>query len=185
MLLREIMDEAVGDLQGEELNQFIQATESMLNSLEIAESIRSKDTEDQDAGKDVIRDIHDQMDQHPIFKRYSENARAIVIQKMVNEGKPLASQEELVQFANEKVSKLDNEMLVTNAYDKGEIIRVGRNALGDPQASDSMAYNKGLEVLTEEAIEPDGLVRTKALAVEKMLKNPKELDKLVFEYYEI
>lgn len=179
------MDEAVNELQGEELNQFIQATESMLNGLEIAESIKYKEVENEEASKDIIRDIHDQMDNHPIFKRYSENARAVVIQKMVNEGKPLATQEELVKFANERVSKLNNEMLVSKAYNKDEIIRVGRNSEGDPELSNSMAYNKGLEILIEEAIEPEGLVRTKALAVERMLKNPKELDKLVFEYYGI
>ena len=55
----------------------------------------------------------------------------------------------------------------------------------EEQLGEGMAYQKGIEILTEEAMEPDNLARTKAMAIERMLKNPKELDKLVFDYYEI
>ena len=178
------MDEATSSLQGGELTQFLNATENMLTSLEIAESIGEKSSDDKDAGGDVVQDIEDQMDDHPIFRRYSDNAKAVIIQKMVNDGKPLASQEDLVDFANEKVSGLPNEQLITKAYDKDEIIRVGRNSM-EEQLGEGMAYQKGIEILTEEAMEPDNLARTKAMAIERMLKNPKELDKLVFDYYEI
>lgn len=184
-LTREVMDEATSTLKGEELNQMLQSLEGVLNSLEVADSLNTKELEDDQGSKDIVRDLKDQMDQHPLFRRYSENAKAVLIQKMVNEGKPLATQEELVDFANDKVSHMETELLITKAYGKDEIIRVGRNSMSE-DVGDGVAYNKGIEILNSETVEsPENMVRTKALAVQNILKNPKELDKLVFEYYEI
>lgn len=157
---------------------------NILSNLAILDSVLLKDSVDNKGSTDVLLDLNDQMDKNPLFNHFSSNTRAVLIQKMLNTGKPLATKEELIDFANKKVSKLSNERLIQKAYSKDEIIRIGRNSTTE-KLGDGMNYNKGLEILTEELIEPANLVRVKSQAVQYMLKNPKELDQLIFEYYEI
>lgn len=183
-LMREVMNEATNSLEEQQLGQFMQAADSILDSLEIAESIGIQDKENDAAKDDVIEDLEAQMEENPLFNQFSENTKAVLVQKMINEGKPVATKDDLIEFSEEKLRDLPTDQLVQKAYSKDEIIRVGRSVLGN-DVGDGVAYNKGLEILTEESLEPDNLNRVKALAIEKMIEDPKSLNQLIFEYYEI
>lgn len=183
-LMREVMDEATNSLQKDELSQFMQAADSILNSLEIAESVGIQDSNDSNAKDDIVEDLYSQMNESPIFKRFSENTKAVLVQKMVNDGKPLAEKSDLIEFVEKKLTDLPTDQLVQKAYSKDEIIRIGKSVLDD-DVGDGLSYSKGLEILTEESLEPDNLNRVKALAIENMVEDPKSLNQLIFEYYEI
>lgn len=183
-IAEKLSDKATKIVGNQQLDEFLSAMNNVGNSLSIALSILEKESLSDLVSSDLVRDLEKQISEHPILSKVPEEVKALVIQKMLNAGRGVASKEDLISFLQKSLRSLSNEDLVKKAYGKDEIIRVGRSVIED-KVGDSVLYSRGLEILTEETVEPENLNNVYALIIKRTLRDPKEIEQLVYQYYGI
>jgi hypothetical protein len=183
--LAEIREEAVSTLDKEVLPVFIANLDALAEQLNKTGTSVEKHYQDEQNVDVMKQDLLDQMEEEQIYSDVPPEKRDEIAEKVIGDPKlNLASEEDLGQFIAKELANLEPKELITQAYSKDEIIRVGRS-LSDEKASDGIKYSAGLKQLMELAETPTGFEDIQAQGEKKILSKSKDRLRYLYKYYEV
>jgi hypothetical protein len=184
--LSEIREEAVSTLDKEVLPEFVASFDSLVEKINQTGSIIEKHYQDDENVEVMKTDLIDQMNKdEKLYGGVPKEKRDAIAEKIIANPKiNLANEEDLRHFIANDLADLSPKELVGQAYDKDEIIRLGRS-ISDEKASDGVRYSAGLKQLMDLAESPQGFEEIQAQAEKRILDKPKERLRYLYKYYEV
>lgn len=181
--LNEIREEAVSTLDKEVLPEFVANFDALVDQINKTGSVIEKHYQDEDSIGVMKQDLLDQMEKDEIYQDVPPEKRDAIAEKVIENPKiNLADEEDLRHFIAQELSNLEPKDLINQAYDKDEIIRIGRS-LSDEKASDGVRYSAGLKQLMGLAESPQGFEEVQAQGEKKILAKPKERLRYLYKFF--
>lgn len=183
--IRKLASDIVNDMGSyppELRSVFQDFSETVVPACDDALKAIDKAKSDSKAEQDLKAEISAQMDPEMFADFSAEEKEEIVNQIFESSSKVVLTPEKLKEWLVATFRKLDEDDLVTSAYTKAEIIRIGES-LAPKGSSDSTKYNKGFQASKEICSTPSGRDGAISYGVNSILSDPKRRKAYIKSYY--
>jgi hypothetical protein len=162
--------------------QAVHALEDLRDAINNAAALVDNYYTQRQESKTILKDILDKFQANPLFSGLDKETLSKYAQAIANKPKlKILEEPDLRNIIAADLRRSSSEDLIHKAYDREEIVRMGRRLT--PGTNEKVAYQRGLESLTNLAETPSGLLEIIQIAESKILDNPQTLKRYFDAYF--